>query len=710
MLTHLEIQNFKQHQSYSTDFTSGLNVIKGDNGAGKTSLLKAILYGLFGASAVGAKDHLTSWDGGKMQVSLSLNLRNVPYVITRSFNKAEVRDQGNNLMASGHSPCTKFIEDHLGMDSKTLRTLLCVEQGEAQGLLKMGAAGLQKSIEQVAQVDLLDKVLSFLLADVSANKARLDVLTSQADFEDLIPEIKQVQEAVVGLEKSVKATEHHIDYTQVKLSECQEKYRKAWDNKLQREALQIQITSTQESINQLNHQEHKDQAWLNTLTEETLQDCLEQEYKMQYIGNKQIQLRNQITELNREIGQRIYLEKGLESANKELEGLRPKEEHSKRYLEARSRKEALLSGKKALADERDLLQRALRASVCPTCNREYADKDAGAIKAQLDGVEVKQSELEDQLKQVQDLMVKIEREAGILQATLINWDNRVQSWEQEVAKAQAQLEDLPEANSEQLKILESELVFFQNRSRDLDQLFYDYNTKVDRLEVLRNKLKSETAKLMQAELQLSEIPEVEDVEALQAQAKSQNEELRNLQQELNQHTRALLEEQAKLKRLEDRKAFQDQRKKEIDEVQTQLNQFLDLQKFLRANRGKYLQNSWDSLIRYSSYLMEATTEGLLTQLSRDESGTFFVQENSRVVPVSELSGARKSIVSICIRIALAKVFFGDHGFTLMDEITADCTDENAARVAGLLQSLKSQTILVTHRTGDLVNASTVIAL
>ena len=52
-ISKITLTNFRQHESLEVALKD-LNVIVGGNGAGKTSILEAICYGLFGAVAHGA--------------------------------------------------------------------------------------------------------------------------------------------------------------------------------------------------------------------------------------------------------------------------------------------------------------------------------------------------------------------------------------------------------------------------------------------------------------------------------------------------------------------------------------------------------------------------------------------------------------------------------------------------------------------------------
>jgi exonuclease SbcC len=135
MIYQVEMQNFKQHKNFTATFEAGLNTLQGENGAGKTTVLKAILFSLFGAAAAGAKEHLTSWGETKMLVSTTLLLGNLgEVVIRRGGTKAELW-QEDTLLASGQSPVTKMVEEHLGMDAKLFKSMLYAGQGETQLLL-----------------------------------------------------------------------------------------------------------------------------------------------------------------------------------------------------------------------------------------------------------------------------------------------------------------------------------------------------------------------------------------------------------------------------------------------------------------------------------------------------------------------------------------------------------------------------------------------
>lgn len=46
MLQHIHLENFRCFEHYDIDFKSGVNLLIGDNGSGKTSIIKAVILAL----------------------------------------------------------------------------------------------------------------------------------------------------------------------------------------------------------------------------------------------------------------------------------------------------------------------------------------------------------------------------------------------------------------------------------------------------------------------------------------------------------------------------------------------------------------------------------------------------------------------------------------------------------------------------------------
>ena len=163
-LTKLVTTNFKRLGTFTADFTSGLNVIGGDNFKGKSTLLRAIEAALFGVTTLpGKKEDIPTWGQKDFSLELSFLLNGSEYLVSRNKSTAKLvriaKDPDNDeLVANGSTPVTSAIEELLGLSAKDYSLFLQSRQHEVSSVLKYGATALNRKVEEFAGVDLIDKV------------------------------------------------------------------------------------------------------------------------------------------------------------------------------------------------------------------------------------------------------------------------------------------------------------------------------------------------------------------------------------------------------------------------------------------------------------------------------------------------------------------------------------------------------------------------
>ena len=76
IFTKLELENFKSHKKTSIDFNSGISLIIGENGAGKSTIFEAISFALY-----------KKYTGDKIDdlVRTNKDIENVPMTVRLSF-------------------------------------------------------------------------------------------------------------------------------------------------------------------------------------------------------------------------------------------------------------------------------------------------------------------------------------------------------------------------------------------------------------------------------------------------------------------------------------------------------------------------------------------------------------------------------------------------------------------------------------------------
>ena len=84
IIESLEMENIRSHRSTSVRFEEGVTLIEGDVGSGKSSMLKAMQFALFGSGDPGS---LLSYGKDEGKVTLSFRVAGRRYVVTRSLRR-----------------------------------------------------------------------------------------------------------------------------------------------------------------------------------------------------------------------------------------------------------------------------------------------------------------------------------------------------------------------------------------------------------------------------------------------------------------------------------------------------------------------------------------------------------------------------------------------------------------------------------------------
>lgn len=217
MLTKLILTNFRKHEHLELAFTHGLNVIRGQSEAGKSTGVEAVLYSLYGSKALrnSLKDTVT-W--GKPESSLRVEshfeFNGIPYSFIRSSKGAEVYREGE-LYATGQTEVTNIATQLLGADAATASELMIANQGNLRGALDKKPTATAEMIESLAEFSFFDKLIDtmgeklVLGSDVSA-KTRLE--RAEQDLENWTPAWPDVENTERMIASYVEAVKIHTDF------------------------------------------------------------------------------------------------------------------------------------------------------------------------------------------------------------------------------------------------------------------------------------------------------------------------------------------------------------------------------------------------------------------------------------------------------------------------------------------------------------------
>jgi DNA repair exonuclease SbcCD ATPase subunit len=163
MLKRLTTKNFRKLTDNVFEFGEGLQVVRGANEAGKSTMLEAIAYALAGVKACrDALEEVVTWGqpAKTLKVELVMEFDHVVYTVTRSKSGAEINYEGGQVV--GQTECTTFIERLIGVDAGTIARLMMAPQGAIRGALGEKSGKAMELIEQLANFDIIDTVIELI--------------------------------------------------------------------------------------------------------------------------------------------------------------------------------------------------------------------------------------------------------------------------------------------------------------------------------------------------------------------------------------------------------------------------------------------------------------------------------------------------------------------------------------------------------------------
>src|SRR3954464_14709747 len=119
-LNSLRLCNFRQHCDSYISFDTGLTGIIGANGSGKSTILEAIAWALYGQEAARGKKEtirsLRAGAGARVKVELDFELGGHRYRVERGLTTAELYLDGSDApIANSLSGVTEMLRRRLGM-------------------------------------------------------------------------------------------------------------------------------------------------------------------------------------------------------------------------------------------------------------------------------------------------------------------------------------------------------------------------------------------------------------------------------------------------------------------------------------------------------------------------------------------------------------------------------------------------------------------
>jgi len=234
------MKNFRSHAETTVRFGSGINVILGENGSGKTSILEAISFGLF-KDYTGSMESLVRNGHREMVVEVTFTSHGNAYKVVRRRTKSTtdarlfLLDGGEKEIRRGDTGVDEEIAAILGIDRYLFSNAIYVRQGEIENLLTETAHKKKQLVAKLLGIDSLERVWESMRHVIETYRERKAVIEGrimradelEKEEEGLSSEISEVEErmkktaAVISARKAETAS---LEERESKAAEKQKLY------------------------------------------------------------------------------------------------------------------------------------------------------------------------------------------------------------------------------------------------------------------------------------------------------------------------------------------------------------------------------------------------------------------------------------------------------------------------------------------------------
>ena len=258
LLERLVLKNFKRFKEQEILFRDGITGIIGNNGTGKSTIVEAILFALYGLSGTGLKPEfiVSSFAGPRerCEIRLDFRMRGNEYSVVRLFRKGSTTQHevklfaGKKLLVQSVSEVEREMVRLIGMDALDLKNTIYAGQRDLIALLESRPGERKEWFSRALGLDVLkDMSLSRLKERIDATERKRDLLQGELDGLKSMMDVEEVRNArstVSELERNLDSQLKTLDNLREELARTQADL----NIQLEQRSLYLRITEQLEKV------------------------------------------------------------------------------------------------------------------------------------------------------------------------------------------------------------------------------------------------------------------------------------------------------------------------------------------------------------------------------------------------------------------------------------------------------------------------------
>ena len=215
MLQSVEIVNFLSHSNTRLEFGKGVTVFVGQNGAGKSSIIDAITFALFGEHLRKSTKGLLRRGSSQAYTKVTFSIGNRQFEAIRKIDvkgtvSAQLYENKNGEiipLAAGErkqfgESMTRTIESLVGLDFEKLKVASIVQQGELQSIIEADPKKFKELVNAIIGIDKLDIAFEHMKKTIDEFRT---TIKSRLGYDDI--NIEMLQSKLDSLKKEISSLE-----------------------------------------------------------------------------------------------------------------------------------------------------------------------------------------------------------------------------------------------------------------------------------------------------------------------------------------------------------------------------------------------------------------------------------------------------------------------------------------------------------------------
>lgn len=738
MINSIELKNWKTHKDTKLKFSRGTNILLGQMGAGKSSIMDAISFALFGTypaiqhKRVAVDEIIMNRPEQKKQASVSLEfgIDGSSYLVQRNLelngsSKATISKNGTYLQSQPQR-VNEEVERILKVDYDLFSRAVYAEQNRLTYFLELRPSERKKQIDELLGLDkfamaqdnattLINKIKD-MVAENEKTISTFDIKKLREQHQAMLDEIAKLKKARKELEGELKVYEKGRIETEGRLKDAKEQYNKRTLLTKEIAELRSKLDFIEKEIEKIREKGVTDR---NTL-EKHLTAA-----KNSFESAKKAE--KEASGLEKAAFQEVaHLEADTKSIGKELEEreklMKEMGKQDKKGVESGAKKKS--EELKALKEECDaniasanenrkwLSELEKHLSKCPICERELSgDMRERILAEKRSAIKALDAKVEKQKQGVE----KIEKEVDAYKKELdaiSRIEEKLSGYSDVEKRAKAAKEELGKAKEGEQKLKKKMEEAGETASGAKDALakLEAEKENAERIERYAEEKEKSSKALKEKEGSLSKISvNEEQIDRMQSEYTKINVQIKEVSTKLDANAAAEKEKdtQAEEKKKEieliDKMHEEVKRKKRTVENIVKFKQALEetqttLRTKLIGSINEIMQEIWPELYPYADYqslLLEPTAEDyvLKVKTSREENNGW---ENVEAIA----SGGEKSVACLAMRVAFALVLVPNLKWIILDEPTHNIDQQGLGKfvkaINEVLPRLVEQVFIITH--------------